>query len=319
MRILVTGATGFVGTHLVEGLLARGGAEVFGFARVGEFPRGWSQLSARATIVQGDLMDQATVLAMLCERRPEQIYHLAGYADVHRSFEEPDAAWVGNLTATRCLYDAIRNWGGRTRVLFVSTGAVYGEPVDPEEPIDENTLLRPNNPYAVSKAAADLLSYQYTRTYGLDIVRARPFNHVGPGQSPQFALARFAWEIAKIESGQAPPVLRVGNLWPERDYTDVRDIVQAYILLMEQGIAGEVYNIGYGQTRTMQSFLDLLLALGKKTIRIETDPKLTRKVETAKVRVNADMLRQTTGWSPRIAVEKTLADMLEYCRQHSGQ
>jgi GDP-4-dehydro-6-deoxy-D-mannose reductase len=318
MRILVTGATGFVGSHLMEALLGRGGVEVCGFARQAEFPPGWSHLADRAAMVHGDLIDPSAILTLLRDRRPEQIYHLAGYADAGQSFQEPDAAWAGNLTATRCLYDAIRQWGGKPRILFISTGAVYGEPVDPEQLLDENSVLRPNSPYAVSKAAADLLSYQYVRAYGLDIVRARPFNHVGPGQSPRFALAHFAWQIAKIERGQAEPVLRVGNLWTERDYTDVRDIVQAYLRLMENGSAGETYNIGSGETRTMLSFLDQLLAVSRVRIAVETDPHLTRKVETAKVRVNAELLRRTTGWSPRISVERTLTDMLEYCRKVIG-
>jgi GDP-4-dehydro-6-deoxy-D-mannose reductase len=267
----------------------------------------------------GDLTDRTAVTATLIDRSPEQIYHLAGYADAGQSFQEPDAAWTGNLTATRCLYDAIRVWGHKPRVLFISTGAVYGEPIDPEMPLDEASVLRPNNPYAASKAAADLLSYQYVRTHGLDIVRARPFNHVGPGQSPRFALAHFAWQIAKIERGQVEPILRVGNLWPERDYTDVRDIVQAYILLMEKGTAGEVYNIGFGATRTMQSFLDQLLALGRVPIKVDRDSNLMRKVETAKVRVNSKLLQQTTGWRPQIPAERTLWDMLEYCRKHVSE
>jgi len=316
MRILITGANGFVGSHLVQALLARGGADLYGVTRHVAWPAGWEDLGERIRLVQADLAAWPQLTEYLRETQPDHIYHLAGYADAGLSFKEPDAAWSGNLTATRCLYDAIRQWGGKPRVLFISSGAVYGEPIDPQQPLSENSVLRPNSPYAVSKAAADLLSYQYARAYDLDVVRARPFNHVGPGQSPRFALAHFAWQIAKIEHGRSEATLRVGNLWTERDYTDVRDIVQAYLLLMEQGIAGEVYNIGYGETRTMQSYLDRLLALTSAAIAVENDASLTRKVETAKVRVNADMLRQTTGWAPRIAVEDTLNDMLEYCRKN---
>lgn len=316
MRILITGANGFVGSHLVQALLARGGAELSGITRHERWPPGWETLGAGIPLVQADLAAWPDLADYLRNTRPEQIFHLAGYADAGQSFVEPDAAWAGNFTATRCLYDAIRQWGGTPRVLFVSTGAVYGEPIDPEQPLSESSVLRPNNPYAVSKAAADLLSYQYARAYGIDIVRARPFNHVGPGQSPRFALAHFAWQIARIERGQREATLRVGNLWTERDYTDVRDIVQAYLALMEQGIAGDVYNIGFGQTRTMQWFLGYLLSLARVPIAVEHDPNLARKVETARVRVNADMLRQTTGWSPRISVEDTLKDMLKYCREH---
>ena len=149
---------------------------------------------------------------MLREAQPEQIYHLAGYANAGRSFAEADAAWAGNLTATRTLYDAVLRWGGGPRILFVGSGLVYGDSGDPAVHRDEQLLLRPTSPYASSKAAADLMSYQYSVNPGLDIVRARPFNHIGPGQQPQYAIPNFARQIVAIERGRMPPVLETGNL-----------------------------------------------------------------------------------------------------------
>lgn len=314
MRILVTGITGFAGGHLAEALLARGGAEVHGLARRGDWPAAWRHLAGRVRLHACDLTDRDRLPAVFEQVRPERVYHLAGYAHVGGSLREPDAAWSGNLAATRGLYDAVARWGGRPRLLFVGSGLVYGDPDTPEQAYDERGPLRPTTPYAASKAAADLLSYQVTRAPGLAVVRARPFNHVGPVQSPQFALAHFAKQLAAVERGLQPPVLETGNLSPRRDLTDVRDMVQAYVLLLERGTAGEAYNIGTGQTHSMQEVLDRLLGLTPVRVEVRQRPDLVRAAETAAVRADAGRLRRETGWAPRYTLEQTLADMLAYWR-----
>jgi GDP-4-dehydro-6-deoxy-D-mannose reductase len=316
MRILITGATGFVGCHLARALLAQGGMEVAGLSLQTGWPPGADDIRAGIRLFHGDLCISSAVEAILHAVQPIQIYHLAGYADAGRSFTEAEAAWMGNLAATRSLYDAILRWGGRPRVLYVSSGAIYGEPRDVGRPVDEQSVLRPNSPYAASKAAADLASYQYACTAGLDIVRARPFNHIGPGQSPRYAVANFARQIARIEQGLQPPSLRVGNLWAARDMTDVRDVVRAYLALMERGQRGEAYNIGSGQTVTMQTCLDHLVKLSHVEVAVETDHQLVRRVETATIRVDATLLGLATGWTPHYSLEQTLADTLEYWRQN---
>jgi GDP-4-dehydro-6-deoxy-D-mannose reductase len=212
------------------------------------------------------------------------------------------------------LYEAVAAWGGGPRILFVSSGAIYGEPADPSKAIDEQTELRPNNPYAASKAAADLLSYQTHRTLRLEIIRVRPFNHVGPGQSPAYAVANFARQLAAIERHESPPVLRVGNLAAERDLTDVRDVVRAYELLLERGTPGEAYNLASGRLRPMREYLQLLLSLSRAPVRVETDPNLIRKVDTSTAPVDATKLRTATGWVPQVTLEQTLRDTLEYWR-----
>src|SRR5262249_1648482 len=169
-----------------------------------------------------DLGDRALLVKVVEEVRPEQIYHLAGYPHVGKSMQQPEAAWSGNLTATRNLYEAVVAWGGKPRILSVGSGLIYGDPETPAQAYHEDCLLRPTTPYPASKAAADLASYQFTRPPGLDIVRVRPFNHIGPCQSPQFAVAHFAEQLAAIEAGRQPPVLETGNLSPRRDLTDVR-------------------------------------------------------------------------------------------------
>jgi GDP-4-dehydro-6-deoxy-D-mannose reductase len=317
MRILVTGITGFAGGHLAEALLAVGGADVIGTVRRPEWPREWRHLAGRVRLVPCDLCDRARLLAVLREVEPGQIYHLAGYAHTGLSFREPDAAWAGNLTATRTLYEAIEAWGGRPRVLAVGSGLVYGDPERPDQAHDEQSPLRPASPYASSKAAADLVGYQVTRSPGLDVVRARPFNHIGPRQSPQFATAHFARQIAAIEQGRQPPLLETGDLSPRRDLTDVRDMVRAYQLLMERGRSGEAYNAGSGEAYPMRLVLDQLLALARLPVEVRQRAELVRPSETSVIRADAGKVRREIGWAPRYTLAQTLADILEYWRQET--
>jgi GDP-4-dehydro-6-deoxy-D-mannose reductase len=324
MRILVTGVTGFAGGHVAEALIAHGargeGATpddplaLFGTSRRATWPREWQHLTSHVELRVCDLCDCRQVEQLLRSTRPQQIYHLAGYAHVGRSFQERDAAWKGNLTATRSLYDAAEAWGGRPRILWVGSGLVYGDPETPGLTHDENAPLRPATPYACSKAAADLAGYQYFRAAGLDVVRARPFNHIGPRQSPQFAVGHFAQQIAAIEAGRQPPLLETGNLAPHRDLTDVRDMAQAYLLMMERGRSGEVYNAGTGEAHSMRAILDRLLFLARVPIEVRQRSGLVRIAETAIVRANATKLRRELGWTPSYRLDDTLADILNYWR-----
>jgi len=314
MRILVTGVTGFAGGHLAETLLAHGRDTLVGVCRKPVWPDAWTHLADRVPLRECDVCARSTLEAILREVRPDRIYHLAGSAHVGRSFQEPQASWEGNLTATRSLYDAVVGWGGRPRILFVGSGLVYGESETATAGWEETSLLRPDSPYAASKAAADLVSYQYTRHPGLDIVRVRPFNHIGPRQSPQFAVSSFARQLANIERGRQPPVLETGNLRSQRDLTDVRDVVAAYVLLMERGRIGEAYNVGSGQTYTMQTVLDRLVALSTATVEVRQKASLVRETDLAVIRGNAGKLRRETGWSPRFTLEQTLMDTLAYWR-----
>ena len=316
MRILVTGITGFAGGHLAEALPAQGQVELFGLSRHAEWPAEWRHLSERVVLRGCDLGDRASIHALLCEAQPERIYHMAGYAHVGRSFQEVEAAWAGNLTATRNLYEAVEQWGGRPRILYVSSGQVYGDPLTPDQVYDEQSLLRPASPYAASKAAADLASYQYTQAPGLHIVRARPLNHIGPRQSPQYAVAHFACQIAAIELGKRAPVVETGNLSPCRDLTDVRDVVRAYMRLMEQGRSGEAYNIGTGEVFSIQTVLDRLLTLTTKQVEIRPRIERMRPGEAAALRTDAGKLRRETGWAPQYTLEQTLRDTLDYWRAY---
>ena len=313
MRTLVTGATGFAGGHLVEALLAAGD-EVIGLSRRGSWPAAWVRLSGRVPLLACDLAHGDGLAEMLRSAAPDRIAHLAGYAHAGRSFAEPDAAWDGNLTATRRLYDAVTAWGGRPRILYVGSGMVYGEAEPGEPPLSESSPLRPADPYAASKAAADLLSYQVTRHPGLDVVRARPFNHIGPCQDEDFAVAHFARQLVAVERGQSPPVLETGDLTSRRDLADVRDVASAYVLLLERGRCGEAYNVGVGHSVSMRTVLERLIALSGLRVAVRCHPALLRPTDARAPLVDSSRLRREVGWRPRHDLEHTLADVLAYWR-----
>jgi GDP-4-dehydro-6-deoxy-D-mannose reductase len=312
-RVLITGATGFVGGHLAEALATRG-AMLFGLSRGGRWPRELKHLESAVDLRTIDLAERPAVERILAEVKPDWILHLAGYAHAGRSFQESDAAWAANLVATRNLYEAVIRWGGTSRILFASSGLVYGEAASGEHLVDESAPLRPASPYAASKAAADLASGQYARHPGLDVVIARAFNHVGPRQAADYAVARFASQIAAIERGRQPPILETGDLDAARDLTDVRDVVRAYVLLLEKGRRGGAYNVGSGQARRIGDVLDRLLAISgaRVEVRSRTDARPGEKVALL---ADAGKLRLETGWRPEITLEQTLSDTLDYWRQ----
>ncbi len=314
MRILITGITGFVGGHLVEALVS-GGHALFGLSRRGSWPAPLAHLAGKAELLPGDLADSSRTEAVLNHSRPDWVMHLAGYANPGRSSQEPERCWHENLTATRSLYDAVVRAKQRPRVLFVSTGLVYGEPDEPDGACDERTTLKPATPYAASKAAADILSYQYTRNPGLDIVRVRLFNQIGPRQSADYAAANFARQIAAAEAGKQPPLIETGDLTARRDITDVRDTVAAFPMLLEHGRRGEAYNAGRGETYRIQELLDKLIALARVKVEVRSRAEPGRKADTAVTRADPRKLRNTTGWTPRIPLDQTLADILDDWRK----
>lgn len=315
-RYLLTGVTGFVGCFLAHSLVQQGEL-VFGLSRDSHWPAPWQNLESKVRLYKGDLNAGPLVEQVLRTVRPTRIVHLAGFANVGESFRDPEGAWQGNLNTTRSLCEAVIRWGGRPRILFVGSGLVYGPPVDPNRAFDEESPLRPDSPYAASKAAADLACYQYTCAPGLDIVRARPFNHTGPYQSTSFAIPNFARQLIAIERGQCPAILETGNLTAQRDLSDVRDVVAAYLLLLEKGRTGEAYNIGAGQSWSMQHILQQMLDLTGLQVELRQRADLLRPTEPSVIRVQIEKLRRETGWTPRFPLAQTLADTLEAFRQYS--
>jgi GDP-4-dehydro-6-deoxy-D-mannose reductase len=314
MRILITGITGFVGGHLTEALVAEGGHTLAGLGRAASWPPHLAHLAGAAELHAAELTDGDCVEAVVRQTRPDWVFHLAGYANTAGSFREPRQCWADNLDATRSFYEAVARSGVRPRILFVSSGLVYGEPDNPDRPCDERTTLKPASPYAASKAAADLLSYQYTRSPGLDIVRVRLFNQIGPRQWGDFAVTTFARQIAAAEAGRQAPVVETGDLSARRDITDVRDVVAAFPLLLAKGGTGEAYNAGRGETYRIQDLLDRLVAMARVKVEMRQKADHGRKGDTAVTRADTRKLRQATGWQPRYELDQSLKDILDYWR-----
>jgi GDP-4-dehydro-6-deoxy-D-mannose reductase len=316
VRALVTGVTGFVGGHLCEHLAA---AEdlVVGISRSGRWPADLAHLNRSVRIERCDLLeiDEVDFADLLRRKQPEVIYHLAAKSNPHGSLTDPRGTWALNLGGTLNLLEAVKSadLAPRPRVILVSSGVSYGNP-DPERlPVKEDCPLRPNNPYAASKAAADLLGIQHHLAHGTDVVMVRPFNHAGPRQSPTYVLAGLALQVAEVEAGRKAAV-DVGNLEVVRDFTDVRDVVRGYRLLAQHGKAGEIYNLGSGQGTKIADALHHLTTLANRPIEVRIDPARVRPVDQPLLVADATKLRAATGWEPAHAIEQTLADMLESSR-----
>lgn len=335
---LATGINGFVGAHLAAHLLERGD-ELHGLSRTGEPPRHPlvppERVAARALdLALFDLRPEPDsssapaplpaadpLVALLGEIRPRAIYHLAALANPREALRDPRRAWAVNWGGAFRLLEAARlrleadPAAPRPRIVLVSTGMAYGRPAT--ESIDESHPWRPDSPYGASKAAADLLGVQYALGRGLDVVIARPFNHVGPGQSADYFLPALAGQVAEVEAGRRAEV-ELGNLDVERDFTDARDVVRAYRLLAEadpaRAPAGEVYNVGTGVPVPLGEIVERFRALANVPFRVTIDPARVRPGEPRRIVVNADKLRDATGWAPRIPIDRTLRDILDDAR-----
>jgi GDP-4-dehydro-6-deoxy-D-mannose reductase len=300
-RVLITGAAGFVGRHLTAHLEAAGD-EVIGIDRMPEHGH-------------IDITDAAAIGRFVTDLRPATIYHLAGWADVGGSWKAPVEAFRANAEGTLNVLTAACE-AGVERVLAVSSADVYGKVEASELPLTEDSPLRPASPYAVSKVAADYLGLQAWLGRGLPVLRVRAFNHLGPGQTDKFVAPAIASRIAHAErDGAGDGVLPIGDLSARRDFTDVRDVVRAYRLLVEHGEPGEVYNVCSGVDLAVQELADQMLAQASIPLRFETDPELLRPVEVPVLRGSHERLTAATGWEPEIPISQTLKDLLEDWRE----
>ena len=292
MRALVTGADGFVGVHLVAHLRDQG-----------------DEVVESAT----DITDREALIAAVAEAQPEVVYHLAAQADVGGSWSKPIETLRVNVEGTVNLLDAARLAGAR-RVLAVTSADIYGIVDEADLPLDESTPIRPVSPYAASKAAADLMCVQAGLGHGLDVVRARSFNHLGPGQSDRFVASAIASRIVDNERAGRRE-LAVGNLEARRDFTDVRDVVRAYRALVVQGRAGEAYHVCSGVDRSVGELVDALVAMAQTGMEVVVDPDLFRPADLAVLRGDNAKLHDETGWKPEIPLEATLRDLLDHWRE----
>jgi len=262
-----------------------------------------------------DLRNAQAVEALFSEIQPDEVYHLAGQASVDVAFKDTWGTFEANVLATHQVLTASLTLAKKPRVLVITSADIYGRVRPQDLPLNEETVLRPINPYSVSKASQDLLAQQFFFTYGLPVLRARPFNHLGVGQSEMFVATAFAMQIARIEAGKQPPIMRVGNLDSERDFTNVRDIVRAYALLMKHGQDGLAYNIASGKTHNITDLLNTLLSLSNADITIEQDPAKMRPSDIPVISADCHRLRDATQWQPLITFKDTLREVLDDCRQ----
>jgi len=312
MRALITGINGFVGGHLAEHLLAAGDWEVCGLARSSRPVA--PELENRVGLFQADLLDPAATEQAIAWAAPDVIFHLAGQPFVPESFRDPAATLAANTLGALHIFLALIERGSAARVVVVGTNEEYGQIGEADLPVSERCPLRPTSPYGVSKAAQSLLAQQYHLSHGLDVVRVRPFTHIGPRQNERFVSAAFARQIARIERGLQEPVVSVGNLAARRDFSDVRDVVRAYALLARHGEAGAVYNVGSGAAYAISDLLDMLLEASSAGVEVRPNPDLMRPIDIPLVVCDAASLRAATGWAPEIPIRQTMGDILDYWR-----
>jgi GDP-4-dehydro-6-deoxy-D-mannose reductase len=315
MRALVTGVSGFVGGHLAEHLVALGDL-VVGLSASGRWPAELAHLGKTVRIEPFDLVerDEDELTELVRHKQPEVIYHLAAQSNPQGSLADPRGTWTINLVGSLNLLEAVKSSGQKPRVILVGSGVSYGNPAPEFIPVGEDCPLRPNNPYAASKASVDLLGIQHHLAYGTDVVMVRPFNHAGPRQSSRYVLAALALQVAEVESGRRDS-LEVGNLDVVRDFTDVRDVVRAYRLLAQGGTPGEVYNLGSGRGTKIADALEHLRSLANGPVPVRVDTGRVRAVDQPLLVADPTKLRDAVGWAPSFTIEQTLADMLDFCRK----
>lgn len=314
-KVLITGVTGFAGSHLVDYLLTRNDCEIHGIWRWRSRTENIEHLKpGQITLHECDLRDATSTFDTIDKVRPDWIFHLAAQSFVPTSWVAPTESLTTNILAQLNIFEAVRRLGLKTRIQLACSSEEYGMVYPDEVPIKETNPLRPLSPYAVSKVGQDMLGYQYWMSWKVDSVRTRGFNHEGPRRGPVFVASDFAKQIADIEKGRKAPVLHVGNLDAKRDFTDVRDMVRAYVLALEKCEPGEVYNICRGQCWTIRETLDMLLAMSKTDIEVRQDPARLRPSDVQVLLGDNSKFVKATGWQPVIPFERTLADMLEYWR-----
>ena len=341
MRVLITGITGFAGSHLAEHLLSKEGVEVYGICRWRSKMDNLEDLARRGqlnpnpievnitnsqmfaehmrpgkvNLLQGDISDPSSLRMALELVHPDRVFHLAAQSYVPASWNAPAETFHVNAIGQINLFEAIRQVGIDPLVHIAGSSEEYGLVFPNEVPIKETNPLRPLSPYAVSKVTQELLAFQYHQSYGLKAIVTRGFNHTGPRHGEVLSCSTFAKQIAQIEEGLREPVLWVGNLEARRDFSDVRDTVRGYWLALEKCLPGEVYNIGSGVPRTIRSVLELLLSMSKAQIEVCHDPARMRPSDVMLLWADYSKFHQATGWEPDIPFEVTMADLLQYWRR----
>ncbi|MCF7669555.1 MAG: GDP-mannose 4,6-dehydratase [Verrucomicrobia bacterium] len=318
MKSLITGITGFVGSHLAEFLLEKG-EEVYGNCRWRSPMENIERIKDKINLEQCELLDPVSARELIAKVKPDVIYHLAAQSYVPASFNEPNVTIETNVIGTLNLLEAVRQEKIDPIFHVCSSSEVYGQVKEDEIPITEDNRFRPASPYAVSKVGEDMIGLQYYLSYGIKTIRTRMFTHTGPRRGQVFVVSAFAKQIAEIEKGIREPVIRVGNLDSVRTFADVRDTVRAYYLLTKHCKPGEVYNIGGERTMTIGEMLNMLISMAdeniKDKIKVEVDEKLLRPSDVTLQIPSFEKFKNETGWKSEIPFEKTLKDTLDYWRK----
>ncbi len=313
-KVLITGISGFAGSHLTEYLLSVGNYEISGTYLDEESLKNLPQKD-QLKLHKLNLLDKEATEKLIADEKPDMLFHLAALTSPKSSFDNPSETFNNNISAQITILESLRKFDLRdTKVLIVSSAEVYGL-VDPANlPIDEDTPFNPTNPYAVSKLAQDYLGLEYFLAHKMKIVRVRPFNHVGPRQAPMFVISAFAKRIVEIEKGHEK-VMKIGNLSSKRDFTDVLDMVKAYVLALEKGKLGDVYNLGSGKSYEIAEILEMMKKMSSVKIETEEDSSLVLPSDNPDLVCDYSKFNSLTGWKPEIPIEKTLTDTLEYWRK----
>jgi len=310
-KALITGITGFVGSHLAEYLIEQN-TDVYGTVRWRSRTENIEYIKNKIHLIDTDIKDAHSIQTAIDEVQPDYIFHLAAQSFVPTSWHAPAETLTTNIVGNANLLEAVRKSDCDPVIQIAGSSEEYGLVHPDEVPIKETNPLRPMSPYGVSKVAQDLLSMQYYMSYGLKIVVTRAFNHTGPRRGDVFVTSNFAKQVAEIEKGSEEPVIYVGNLNAQRDFSDVRDIVRAYWLAANKCEYGEVYNICSEKAVTIQSVLDLLLDMANKNIEVKQDSSRMRPSDVEILHGDCSKFRERTGWAPKIPFEKTMRDLLDY-------
>jgi len=314
MNVLITGISGFVGSYLAELLLEKG-IDVHGSIRWRSKRDNIAHLGDKIHLHECDIRDASSIRKTIFESKPRYIFHLAAQSFVYTSWAAPGETLMTNIQGQLNVLETMRDIEWDCRCLVIGSSEEYGKVREDELPITEENPLRPMSPYGVSKVTQDLLAYQYHESFGIDLVRTRAFNHTGPRRGEVFVASNFARQIAEIEARKREPLIMVGNLEAQRDFSDVRDVVKAYLLAIEKCESGEVYNICSGKSVRIQELLDRLLDMADVTVEVKQDPSRMRPSDVMVLRGSAEKFKRATGWKPEIPFEQTLRDLLEFWRE----
>ena len=314
MRVLITGITGFAGSHLADLCLSKKDVELYGIIRWRSRTENIEHIRDRINLLECDLRDASSTRDVIEEVKPEYIFHLAAQSFVPTSWNAPSESLTTNIIGQLNIFEAVKKLDVDCRIQIACSSEEYGMVYPDEVPIKESSPLRPLSPYGVSKVGQDMLGYQYFMSYGMKIVRTRGFNHTGPRRGPVFVCSDFAKQIVDIEQGRRDPVMEVGNLDARRDFTDVRDMVRAYWLSLEKGKPGKAYNICTGKSYSIKEILDQLIELSGVKVEVRTDRGRLRPSDVPLLEGDNSEFTADTGWKPEIPIEKTLADLLEFWR-----